>query len=356
MRVDDRGDWRLAGLLRLHDLVDICSMRRLSLFACIAGLVSAVPGFAATVTVGGSLPYGVFYNVSGAPTPTPLSRQIQQTSGPGDLGVDLARSSVDASNGLLRAAAREGGRPTGTAAGATAQLVDRITINAAGPIQGVLQMRIDGGSDTLFSETGDAVGGRTASFMDAQVGLYYRNPQTLGPNGRVGSNAALRHVAGHFFTALNPSVVASVTPWGTGPLEVTPTVQTDRLIFVGRQPVLVPNPVQAPRVTTLAENLFGFDAYVELPFTANPGDEFEIDVFLRAQASGAPGHYAFADMGNTARLGLILPEGASFTSESGLFLATADPLAVVPLPAPAVLLASGIAALGAIRHRQHRRR
>jgi hypothetical protein len=53
-----------------------------------------------------------------------------------------------------------------------------------------------------------------------------------------------------------------------------------------------------------------------------------------------------ADFGSTARAYLRLPEGVTYTSQSGVFLATAVPLSPVPLPPAAWLMLAGLGTLG----------
>lgn len=58
------------------------------------------------------------------------------------------------------------------------------------------------------------------------------------------------------------------------------------------------------------------------------------------------------DFSNTARFGIDLPDGASFTSASGVFLTGGDDIAPIPLPAGAPLLVAALGMLGLLRRRR----
>lgn len=77
------------------------------------------------------------------------------------------------------------------------------------------------------------------------------------------------------------------------------------------------------------------------------GIPFEMRIF--GTASSAQGGGAFLDVEHTGRARILLPEGYSFTSSSGVFLTQP-----VPLPASLPLLGAGCALLGLIR--RHGRR
>ncbi len=56
--------------------------------------------------------------------------------------------------------------------------------------------------------------------------------------------------------------------------------------------------------------------------------------------------YSSCGFGNTARVGLHVPNGVSFTSDSGVFLTGASPVAPVPEPETWALMVAGLAVVG----------
>jgi len=77
-----------------------------------------------------------------------------------------------------------------------------------------------------------------------------------------------------------------------------------------------------------------------IPFELQPGDFYFLNA-LGATASAGD----FVDFGNSAHFSLRLPEGVTYTSQTGQFLtATAPP--PIPEPETVVLLGAGLAALG----------
>lgn len=56
--------------------------------------------------------------------------------------------------------------------------------------------------------------------------------------------------------------------------------------------------------------------------------------------------YSSCGFGNTARVGLDVPGGVSFTSDSGVFLSGASPVAPIPEPGTWALMVAGLAAVG----------
>jgi hypothetical protein len=75
----------------------------------------------------------------------------------------------------------------------------------------------------------------------------------------------------------------------------------------------------------------------------SPTVQFIASLGLNA-GPGLEGQPQTVDFGNTAQLGLELPAGFSFTSESGVFL-TQAPTNAVPEPGTLVLLATGLVGL-----------
>lgn len=81
-----------------------------------------------------------------------------------------------------------------------------------------------------------------------------------------------------------------------------------------------------------------------------------VDLRISGRMGFGVGPDEFVNATNTAQLGIELPDGFSFTSESGVFLTQApddDPPARVPAPSVAVLILSGLGILGAVRLRKH---
>lgn len=84
-------------------------------------------------------------------------------------------------------------------------------------------------------------------------------------------------------------------------------------------------------------------------FLKGPTASVSINAFLRAAAGNPSGvGIAFSDYTHTSTLGLRLPDGVTFTSESGQFLTNAG----VPEPASWAMLIFGFTAVGAIQRRR----
>ena len=94
-----------------------------------------------------------------------------------------------------------------------------------------------------------------------------------------------------------------------------------------------------------------FDLLLEFGAQIVPGTPFGFESELRAFAGtgGAVGTDAVSDFGNTGKFNIILPEGFSFTSESGVFLA-----GPVPEPQTWALLVCGLGCLAIMAGRRRR--
>ena len=62
--------------------------------------------------------------------------------------------------------------------------------------------------------------------------------------------------------------------------------------------------------------------------------------------------YSMCDFGHTARVGLEVPNGVSFTSDSGVFLTAANGVPAVPEPATWALMLAGFGVIGGVAKRR----
>jgi hypothetical protein len=93
-----------------------------------------------------------------------------------------------------------------------------------------------------------------------------------------------------------------------------------------------------------------FPSTVDLHFTAHNGDAFLVFVGLTADAWGA----GVADLSDPPTLSFVLPQGASFTSDSGVLLNNAPPAGNHALPEPSTLLLAAASLLALTRQRSRR--
>jgi hypothetical protein len=270
-----------------------------------------------------------------------VSQQGPLTRGGGDTFPDSARAAADAAAGTLRVSALDGGASGFAAAGATATIIETITITGAPGRSGLATFSFLASAfmDTLSIETGERVGGVTRAFFDASAQLT-----AVLPRQRITNTVGIRHSSGHSFTARTPAVVERVDP--IGPTLTTTEVQPSSAPSA-------PNPVTDLRIDVQANAISFVRALMEIDFRINPGDQFQLVATMRGQAAGDLGHGAFIDGENTGRLGLRLPGGFGFTSESGEFLSRVEPVTPSPVPGPAPLglLVVGIGGLLLVRRR-----
>lgn len=92
------------------------------------------------------------------------------------------------------------------------------------------------------------------------------------------------------------------------------------------------------------------EALVTISFIVTPEDnDFTFRALLQTACCGQSPDYSGAgsvDFGNTARLGIVLPDGYRFTSESG------ELLSAVPLPAAAWLFLCALGGLAMVKRRK----
>jgi hypothetical protein len=112
--------------------------------------------------------------------------------------------------------------------------------------------------------------------------------------------------------------------------------------------------IGTPPFAQFCVNTTTIHTQVSVPFViSDPLRDFEIVAFLGSSTFGG----GFVDVSHTASLGLTLPAGLSFTSDSGMFL-TQSPSEVpssIPEPGTVVLLSTGLVGLLGCGWRQRKR-
>lgn len=118
---------------------------------------------------------------------------------------------------------------------------------------------------------------------------------------------------------------------------------------IGGQPTATPGAVigDFTRYSFSNETPAGFDFTGTLHVT--DGERVPMHVGLYVDCS-----YSQCGFGDTARIGLSVPDGVTFTSDSGVFLGRAGSVAAVPEPGTWASLLAGVGALGFLS-RQRRR-
>lgn len=96
------------------------------------------------------------------------------------------------------------------------------------------------------------------------------------------------------------------------------------------------------------ETATGFDFTGTLHVTDGQRVESTTALYLDCSSSSC-------DFSHTARIGLNVPTGVSFTSDSGVFLTGTNPVAAVPEPSTWALMLAGFAAVGRVARRRSRK-
>lgn len=315
--------------------------------SCILLLAGAGTAHAVAVTAS--------VNVNGATSfddgPTYAERRLEGPfGGIEDIGVDRAVAESDLAAGTLRVAAREGGRvstgPRMALASATQQA--RLTFGApagAGREVITITFAVDAEVDANAAFTGDQVGGITATTFFARLDIDGVLQTPTGITRRLGGLAQVSHTTRYEFIALTPSIVAQAIP--SGPF-VTPAQ------FVDASQFGLGNPIQDARVVLNAASINGLNALLQIDVLVGNGDVFDLHAQMSARSSGAVGHFAGIDALNTGRFAIEMPDGFSFTSQSGVFLSNAT--AAIPAPASLLIMLSGLCGFAALRQAGPRRR
>jgi len=154
-------------------------------------------------------------------------------------------------------------------------------------------------------------------YLDIQVSGSFISPPDASPDRRIVKGTAF--------------VGASVS-------------SSDRQVYLSRSQWFAANEYSGPGFQTASPVQVGSSvSYVDtLSFQLHPGTTYSFGMSLDVTAIGLD-----ADFGSTARAYLRLPEGVSYTSQSGVFLATAVPLSPVPMPPAAWLMLAGLGTLAA---------
>jgi hypothetical protein len=291
-------------------------------------------------------------------TPQVVRDSVSATSsqlgvnGPQDFGIDEAFASADIRTGELRFIARDGFQtgvgPGGSSTSASASMQVPLTF-AHDQALGVLNysLRVD------FTAT-------MAPFLDT-FPLFDSLPFSGGP---VQLGALAR------FSIVETSVVGGLplvnrsggvvrqfiagqvreVPGEDNPIFFPQQVDDEAFDFFLGDGLTQVSAVDAV-VTASAATVF--EGYIDIDLLVNGSYTFDVLIEASGTAIGTRGVYAAASSMNTARISIDLPEGGSFTSESGLFLSARDGgVAAVPAPPPALLLLTALGAAPMILRRR----
>jgi hypothetical protein len=106
----------------------------------------------------------------------------------------------------------------------------------------------------------------------------------------------------------------------------------------------------SPGTTGIRNDPAGLFGTLHLLRLVQPGETLALQLRMDLRVGPGAHDHAVANFGHTAQLGITLPDGLSFTSASGQFMAEAPPLPV-PEPAGAWLLLAGLPLLRAAQRR-----
>jgi hypothetical protein len=234
----------------------------------------------------------------------------------------------------------------------TTALETYFSFSVAGPSVSGSQA-VTGGS---ASSSVDLPTGKVRAFAAAPVGPLYPNgvpvltltatataslDQTLHIAGAI-SGVVTGYVVGGIDGALTPSAFFESAFGPPSAYGLVDTVVETALGATVRRDEARTNPCPAPQAFVFCTSGTSFGVNFLAPFSiSDQARDVNIEVGLTAFGKGG----GIANFNNTLSLGIVLPAGLSFTSDSGAFLTQ------VPEPAPLALVGMGLAIVGACRRR-----
>lgn len=276
-----------------------------------------------------------------------------------DFGVDEAFADADVASATLRFLARDGRQVSGTAerpevrrdnlVSAAAMISETLNFShnpALGPLEYSISLEFTATPEPFLGTFGQVsttprlpFGGESSvvTTFFLELAETFALPGGGSLTNRSSGSAQQRLVANS--TLLGPNGPVSTVV--SGPFD-----RTEENIGV-TLPAGASSAVTSVRsvIQTSAERTFS--GFIDIAFIVDSSLDIAITGRATGIAIGVPGVFAATSSLNTGRFGVTLPEGGSFTSGSGLFLTATNGVTPVPLPAPALLLVSGLALLAA---------